>query len=85
VSNREALARIDLHWHDVRHEALSRLADDGVPVHELQMLAGHARHHDDPAVHERSRQLARGIDAPGARSESVITTIRTFRWDEECS
>jgi integrase len=42
VSNREALARIDLHWHDLRHEALSRLADDGVPVHELQMLAGHA-------------------------------------------
>jgi hypothetical protein len=26
----------------VRHEALSRLADKGVPVHELQMLAGHA-------------------------------------------
>jgi len=42
VSNREALARVDLHWHDVRHEALSRLADEGVPVHELQMLAGHA-------------------------------------------
>ena len=29
-------------WHDLRHEALSRLADDGVPVHELQMLTGHA-------------------------------------------
>ena len=42
VSNREALAHIDLHWHDLRHEALSRLADDGVPVHELQLLAGHA-------------------------------------------
>lgn len=42
VSNRQALARIDLHWHDLRHEALSRLADDGVPVHELQLLAGHA-------------------------------------------
>jgi integrase len=42
VSNRDALARIDLHWHDLRHEALSRLADDGVPVHELQLLAGHA-------------------------------------------
>jgi site-specific recombinase XerD len=41
-SNRKELARIDLHWHDLRHEALSRLADDGVPVHELQMLAGHA-------------------------------------------
>jgi integrase len=42
VSNRAALAKIDLHWHDLRHEALSRLADDGVPVHELQLLAGHA-------------------------------------------
>jgi len=41
-SNRKALAQINLHWHDLRHEALSRLADDGVPVHELQMLAGHA-------------------------------------------
>ena len=39
---REALRRINLHWHDLRHEALSRLADEGVPVHELQMLAGHA-------------------------------------------
>jgi integrase len=42
VSNRKALAKIDLHWHDLRHEALSRLADDGVPVHELQLLAGHS-------------------------------------------
>ena len=40
--NRKALAQIDLHWHDLRHEALSRLADDGVPVHELQLLAGHS-------------------------------------------
>ena len=41
-SNRKALAQINLHWHDLRHEALSRLADGGVPVHELQLLAGHA-------------------------------------------
>lgn len=39
---RDAIARINLRWHDLRHEALSRLADEGVPVHELQMLAGHA-------------------------------------------
>src|SRR5207244_12284616 len=38
----EALRKIDLHWHDLRHEASSRLADEGVPVHELQLLAGHA-------------------------------------------
>jgi hypothetical protein len=30
VANRDALAKIDLHWHNLRHEALSRLADDGV-------------------------------------------------------
>ena len=41
-SGTNALAKIDLHWHDLRHEALWRPADDGVPVHELQMLAGHA-------------------------------------------
>jgi len=39
---REGPRKINLHWHDLRHEALSRLADEGVPVHELQMLAGHA-------------------------------------------
>jgi len=39
---RKALRKINLHWHGLRHEALSRLADERVPVHELQMLAGHA-------------------------------------------
>jgi len=38
----EALRTINLRWHDLRHEALSGLADEGVPVHELQLLAGHA-------------------------------------------
>ena len=32
----------DLHWHDLRHECGSRLADQGVPVHEIQYLLGHA-------------------------------------------
>ena len=39
---REEFRKINLHWHDLRHEALSRLPDEGVPVHELQLLAGHA-------------------------------------------
>jgi len=37
-----ALKAIDLHWHDLRHEGLSRLAEAGMPAHELQRLAGHA-------------------------------------------
>lgn len=62
----ETLAQIDLHWHDLRHEALSRLADEGVPVHELQLLAGHASIIDDPALHERSGELVGGVDATGS-------------------
>ena len=36
--------RIDgnLHWHDLRHECGSRLAERGVPLHEIQYLLGHA-------------------------------------------
>ena len=32
----------DLHWHDLRHECGSRLAERGVPIHEIQYLMGHA-------------------------------------------
>ena len=36
------LKQLDLHWHDLRHEALSRLGEAGVPAHDLKALAGHA-------------------------------------------
>ncbi len=32
----------DLHWHDLRHECGSRLAERSVPLHEIQYLLGHA-------------------------------------------
>ena len=32
----------DLHWHDLRHECGPRLAERGVPLHEIQYLMGHA-------------------------------------------
>jgi len=32
----------NLHWHDLRHECGSRLAERGVPLHEIQYLLGHA-------------------------------------------
>ncbi len=66
VANRDVLARIDLHWHDLRHEALSRLADDGVPVHELQLLAGHA------SITTTQRYM-------NARAMSLATSMRTAR------
>jgi integrase len=55
-----------LHWHDLRHEALSRLADDGVPVHELQMRAGHA------SITTTQRSL-------NARANSLAESMRQAR------
>src|SRR6267142_4991347 len=66
VSNRAALAKIDHHWHDLRHEALSRLADDGVPIHELQLLAGHA------SITTTQRYM-------NARANSLAESIRLAR------
>lgn len=33
----------DLHWHDLRHECGSRLADANVPLHEIQRIMGHTK------------------------------------------
>jgi integrase len=39
----EDLREINLHWHDLRHEALSRLGESGeLSDHELMEIAGHA-------------------------------------------
>jgi integrase len=40
--SRAALAAIDLHFHDLRHEAGSRWLEAGVPLHHIKELLGHA-------------------------------------------
>ena len=34
--------RINLHWHDLRHEYGSRLVEHGVPLSQVRDLLGHA-------------------------------------------
>jgi integrase len=40
--NREQLERIDLRWHDMRHEGACRLLGDGVDIRIIQLMLGHA-------------------------------------------
>ena len=40
--NREQLLRIDLRWHDLRHEGACRLLADGVDIRIIQLMLGHA-------------------------------------------
>ena len=41
-TSRAALRGIDLHFHDLRHEAGSRLLEAGWPLHHVQEMLGHA-------------------------------------------
>jgi integrase len=40
--SRVALRSVDLHFHDLRHEAGSRWLESGVPLHHIKELLGHA-------------------------------------------
>jgi integrase len=40
--NREQLERIDLRWHDLRHEGACRLLADRVDIRIIQLMLGHA-------------------------------------------
>ena len=42
ASSRAALRDINLHFHDLRHEAGSRFVDGGMPIHHVKELLGHA-------------------------------------------
>ena len=42
AASRQAVQSIDLHFHDLRHEAGSRWLEAGWPLHHVQAMLGHA-------------------------------------------
>jgi site-specific recombinase XerD len=42
AQSRAALRTIDLNFHDLRHEAGSRMLEAGWPLHHIQQMLGHA-------------------------------------------
>ena len=40
--NTDGLRQIDLHWHDLRHEAACRWRESGLDLREIQLLLGHS-------------------------------------------
>jgi integrase len=79
-ASREALARIDLHFHDLRREAGSRWLDHGVSLHRVQAWLGHAN------ISQTSTYLrAHATDDAGAMAafEARLGRVQTCATDSE--
>lgn len=54
----------DLHFHDLRHEAISRLVERGFDLHEVMMFSGHTDHRMLLRyTHLSARKLVQKLDA----------------------
>lgn len=70
----------DLHWHDLRHECGSRLAERGVPLIEIMELLGHAnlattQKYLNPQLASLARNMKRAL-APAASSTAARSTAQ---------
>ncbi len=61
--NAEQLRRIDLRWHDLRHEGACRLLADGVDIRIIQLMLGHASAQQTQRyVNITDEELRRGLE-----------------------
>jgi integrase len=72
--NREQLRRIDLHWHDLRHEGASRLLADGVDLRIIQLMLGHASlQQTQRYLNVTDDELRRGLEISWTRTSTRAT------------
>ena len=63
----EEFRRINLHWHDLRHEYASRLVEKGVPLAQVRDLLGHA---SITTTERYDNQKLENLQAAAARLET---------------
>jgi integrase len=63
AANRERLQRIDLRWHDLRHEGACRLLADGVDIRIIQLMSLHASiKQTQRCLNVTDEELRRGLE-----------------------
>jgi integrase len=91
--SRDALDAIDLHFHDLRHEAGSRLLEAGWPLHHVQEMLGHANVSQTSTYLNATRvglqESMRRFDESASRCNPVASNTQTdpspFRNDESAN
>jgi hypothetical protein len=81
ATSRAALDSIDLHFHDLRHEAGSRLLEAGWPLHHVQEMLGHANVSQTSTYLNATRvglqDSMRRFDESASRCNPVASTPQT--------
>ena len=70
--NQEQLRKIDLHWHDLRHEGASRLLADGVDIRIIQLMLGHASvQQTQRYLNVTDEELRKGLEVSWQRNRAI--------------
>jgi hypothetical protein len=72
-----AFQRINLHWHDLRHEYASRVVERHVPLAQVRDLLGHA---SIVTTERYDNQTLENLQAAAARLESGKPSIVLMAW-----
>jgi len=83
--NREQLRKIDLHWHDLRHEGASRLLADGVDIRIIQLMLGHASvQQTQRYLNVTDEELRKGLEVSWKRGRALRLVAGRQNGVNEC-
>jgi integrase len=72
--NQEQLRRIDLRWHDLRHEGACRLLADGVDIRIIQLMLGHASiQQTQRYLNVTDEELRKGLEVSWGRQLRAVS------------